>query len=90
MAQAARHVIVTTERLVDGAMFESMPEVVAIPGFLVEAVVEAPRGAWPCSCAGEYEYDAEFLAAYLEASKEPNGALRFLEDRVFSRALSAA
>ncbi|MER3437900.1 MAG: CoA transferase subunit A, partial [Chloroflexota bacterium] len=49
MAQAARRVIVTAEQIVDGAMFEAAPETVTIPGFLVEAVVEAPRGAWPCS-----------------------------------------
>ncbi|GIW04803.1 MAG: hypothetical protein KatS3mg059_1423 [Thermomicrobiales bacterium] len=35
-----------------------------IPGFLVEAVVEAPRGAWPCSCAGWYGYDEDYLRAY--------------------------
>ena len=58
MAKAARRVIVTAERIVDGASFEDSPELVAIPGFLVDAVVEAPRGAWPCSCAGEYDYDA--------------------------------
>src|SRR5213076_2336491 len=45
MAQAARRVIVTAERIVDGTAFAATPELVAIPGFLVEAVVEAPRGA---------------------------------------------
>jgi|SRR5215211_2072052 len=90
MAQAARHVIITAEHIVDGAEFEATPEVVAIPGFLVGAVVEAPRGAWPCSCAGEYEFDAEYLAAYVAASKEPDGARHFVEERVLSESLNAA
>src|SRR5262249_40238551 len=70
MVQAARHVIVTAERIVDGAEFEARPELVAIPGFMVDSVVEAPRGAWPCSCAGFYDYDAEYLAEYVTTSKD--------------------
>lgn len=90
MAQAARRVIVTAERIVDGAAFERAPETVAIPGFMVHAVIEAPRGAWPCSCAGEYEYDTEFLAAYVAASKDEEAVLQFIDERIASKALSAA
>jgi glutaconate CoA-transferase, subunit A len=86
MAQAARRVIVTTERIVDGADFEAIPELVAIPGFMVDAVVAAPGGAWPCSCAGCYDYDAAYLAAYLEAGTDEPALRRFLEDRVFGLA----
>src|SRR5918992_5948170 len=35
MVQAARHVILTAERIVDGATFEAAPETVAIAGFMV-------------------------------------------------------
>lgn len=90
MAQAARHVIVTAERIVDGRDFEANPEIVAIPGFLVAAVVETPRGAWPCSCAGEYDYDADFLAAYIAASKDPETLRAFVEERILSEALMRA
>ena len=86
MAQAARRVIVTAERIVDGAAFEAAPETVAIPGFLVDAVVEAPRGAWPCSCAGEYDFDAEYLAAYVAASKDETALRRFVEERMLATA----
>lgn len=82
MAQAARRVIVTAERIVDGSAFEAVPEVVAIPGFLVHAVVEAPLGAWPCSCAGYYEYDEEFLAAYVAVSKDPVALRQFVTSRL--------
>ncbi|MDP9359339.1 MAG: CoA transferase subunit A [Chloroflexota bacterium] len=82
MAQAARRVVITAERIVDGETFEAAPETVAIPGFMVDAVVEAPRGAWPCSCAGLYGYDEEYLAAYITASRDPADLARFVETHV--------
>jgi glutaconate CoA-transferase subunit A len=90
MAQAAKRVIITAERVVDGSSFEAAPETVAIPGFMVDAVVEAPNGAWPCSCAGEYDFDAEYLAAYVAASKDAESVRKFVEDRILAPALSAA
>ena len=82
MAQAGRHVIVTAERIVDGSAFAAAPETVAIPGFMVDAVVHAPRGAWPCSCAGEYDYDAGYLAEYIAASRDPEALRRFVDQRI--------
>ncbi|MEA2514940.1 MAG: glutaconate CoA-transferase, subunit [Thermomicrobiales bacterium] len=90
MAQAARRVIVTAERIVDGAAFEETPELVAVPGFMVDAVVEAPRGAWPCSCAGYYNYDAEYLADYVAASKDEAAFHRFVETRILESQLVGA
>ena len=87
MAQAARHVIVTAERIVDGAKFEATPETVAIPGFMVDSVVHAPRGAWPCSCAGEYDYDGEYLAEYVAASRDPDALERFVDRRILAAEL---
>lgn len=85
MAQAARRVVVTAERLVPAIP----PEVVAIPGFLVDAVVEAPGGAWPLSCAGCYGYDEAALAAWTTAARTDEGARAWIEDRVLARALAA-
>ncbi|MDQ3695069.1 MAG: CoA transferase subunit A [Chloroflexota bacterium] len=82
MVRAARHVILTTEQLVDGATFEAMPESVAISGFMVDAVVEAPGGARPGGCAGLYDFDAEYLAAYIAASKDAGSFDRFVAERI--------
>lgn len=90
MAQAARRVIVTAERIVDGAAFEAAPEQVAIPGFMVHQVVEAPRGAWPTSCAGQYDYDATYLADYVAASKDAASLERFVAERILRPALIEA
>ncbi len=89
MAQAATRVIITTERIVDGSSFESAPDTVAIPGFMVDAVVEAARGAWPCSCAGEYDYDAELLAEYIAASRNEIDVRRFIDERIITGAMIA-
>src|SRR4051794_41082738 len=70
MAKAARSVILTAERIVDGRDFEQDPDAVSIPAFMVTAVVEVPRGAWPGSCAGYYDIDTKYLTDYIAASKD--------------------
>jgi hypothetical protein len=69
MVKAARRVILTAERVVEGDDFARAPENVSISGFMVDAVVEAPGGAWPGGCVGLYDYDAAYLAVYVAASK---------------------
>ncbi len=70
ITRAARGVIVTAERIVGSGKWRSQPERVDIPGFLVTAVVHAPRGAAPGSCARLYEADLKALARFktLEAA----------------------
>lgn len=82
MAQAARRVILTAEAVVDGARFEAAPEGIAIPGFLVDSVVEVPGGAWPCGCAGLYPYDAEYLRRYIAASRDAATLARFVAEHI--------
>ncbi|HET8523438.1 MAG TPA: CoA-transferase [Thermomicrobiales bacterium] len=84
MAKAARHVIITAERIVDGGEFEAVPEQVAIPGFMVAAVVDAPGGAWPTSCLGYYDYDTGYLADYVAASKDADRLQAFVTQRILA------
>jgi glutaconate CoA-transferase subunit A len=84
MAQAARRVILTAERIVDGTTFMDVPETVAIPSFLVDAVVEVPGGAWPFSCTPDYDYDAEYLAEWVKVARDPNAARAFIADRILT------
>lgn len=90
MAQAARRVILTTERIVDGERFVEIPETVAIPGFLVDAVVEAPRGAWPFSCTPHYDYDGEYLAEWVSAARDAGTARRFIAERILTPTAAVA
>ena len=66
--------------------FEQTPESVAIPEFLVDAVVEAPGGAWPFSCTPLYEYDGEYLAEWVSVARDPEEARRFIAERIVGRA----
>lgn len=71
MSRAAKHTIITTERIVDTQTFIDRPKETTIPHFLVDAVVHAPKGAKPGTCYNEYEFpDASLMNAYLKAVKE--------------------
>jgi glutaconate CoA-transferase, subunit A len=64
MVTAAKQVILTAEKIVDGATFEKQPELTSIAGFMVTHVVHAPRGAHPCSCHGLYDIDMDHLSNF--------------------------
>jgi glutaconate CoA-transferase subunit A len=68
IAQAAKHVIVTCEKVV--SLEETTSKGALIPGFLVDMVVEIPYGAHPTSCHGEYAYDEKHLEMYLKADPQ--------------------
>lgn len=84
MVTAARRVILTAEQIVDGAAFAAHPEQTTIAGFMVDAVVHAPNGAWPCSCAGLYDYDHAYLAAYLSATRDEGAFAQFVDEHIMA------
>jgi glutaconate CoA-transferase subunit A len=71
LARAAKMTIITAERIIDTGVFRANPEFCTIPHFLVAAVVEAPNGARPGICFGEYEsVDAAGMKRYAGAVKD--------------------
>lgn len=80
-ALASATVIVTAERVV--ARGEIDPGMVTIPGTVVSAVAEVPRGGHPTAVYGAYDYDAGMLTAYAAASRAGGDDFRrFVEDRL--------
>jgi glutaconate CoA-transferase subunit A len=71
-AGAARRIVATAEERV-----QRVPRA-TIPGFMVDLVVEEPRGAWPTGCAGLYAADEAHLDLYLTAA-EAGRALEYLD-----------
>ncbi|HYZ31245.1 MAG TPA: CoA-transferase [Crenalkalicoccus sp.] len=71
MAQAARRVVVSVDRLVSNAEIRRDSRLVKISSAFVHAVVEAPGGARPTASAGEYEADEAAIAAYAKAAVKP-------------------
>lgn len=65
-ARAARTVIVTAEEVVAPETIVRHADHTAIPGFVVDAVVEVPFGAYPHECHGRYEADFAHFDAYTQ------------------------
>ena len=64
IAGAARRVIATAEERVD-----RVPRA-TVPGFMVDLLVEEPRGASPTGCLGLYPADAAHLERYLSLAEQ--------------------
>ena len=84
MARAARTVIVSAEKIVSPEEISAQPWATMLPHFAVDAVVEAPHGAYPHECYGAYEADTEHFDAYAGAIRAngTGGALRYVEEYV--------
>jgi glutaconate CoA-transferase subunit A len=79
MARAAKGVILTTERIVSREELARQPELTVVPGLFVNAVVEAPGGALPCSSTPDYDIDRTEVEAYLRAVGDPGALADYLD-----------
>ncbi|HEY6459559.1 MAG TPA: CoA-transferase [Polyangiaceae bacterium] len=72
---AAEHRIVSCERVVptEKLLAEGPLPTLRIHRGMVDAVVEAPRGAWFTSCDPDYGRDEETQRAYAASAQEPGG-----------------
>lgn len=84
LARAARTLIVTAEEVVDADVIARSPDRTVIPGFLVDAVVEVPFGAYPHECHGRYEADFAHFDAYTELvnAEGADGVRRYVREHV--------
>ena len=82
---AARCVLVTAERIVDGPLPPCAPtEGTFIPSLYVSAVAEAPQGARPTPCHGAYPVDEDAVRAYAKAALDPATWREWLDRHVFA------
>ncbi len=82
LVKAADKVIVTAERIIDTDEFRAAPERTSYPGYVVDHVIQAPRGAWPTASWPEYGYDAEFFSSYQQAARDPVQFAAFFAEHV--------
>ena len=84
MARAARTVIVSAEQIVSPEEIAASPDRTMLPHFAVDAVVEAPHGAYPHECYGRYGPDLEHFDSYAGAVREhgPAAGLRYVAENV--------
>ena len=81
--RAAKRVIVTVEEIVDNEEIRRTPLHTGLPYFKVDAVVEVPYGAHPCSLYPRYSFDRTFFEHYARVSRTPEGTKEFLDDYIF-------
>ena len=80
--KAAKTVVITAERIIDSDAFRAAPERTSIPGYAVDHVIQAPRGAWPTACCPEYPYDADFYRSYQAAARNPEAFAALFAEHV--------
>ncbi|WP_249123856.1 CoA transferase subunit A [Saccharopolyspora erythraea] len=86
VAFAARKVIVVVEEVVAPEVIRSDPNRTLIPEFVVDAVVECPRGAHPSYVQGYYERDGAFYRAWPDISRDPERLRQWLDEWVYDLA----
>jgi glutaconate CoA-transferase subunit A len=81
IARAATTVLVTTEEIVTDDETRRHPDRTVIPGFLVDALVHVPFGAFPHECYGLYEADFDHFGEYTAAidAAGPTAVAEYLE-----------
>jgi glutaconate CoA-transferase subunit A len=86
LAHAAERTIVTVERLHDGNLLDD-PVLAAgtLPGFYIEAVALAPRGAWPLGLPDHYPADTAHLAEYAQMAATAAGFDKYLMTHVYEQ-----
>ena len=83
LAQAARRLILTTERIVSTDTFRSDPRRTSIPYWLVDAVCLVPFGSYPGEMPYEYGADDTHFTEWLEAERDPEIFETFLEKHIY-------
>ena len=89
-AYASETVVATVERVVDDDVVRAYNHETALPGYAVDAVVEAPFGAHPgplynplgIGDVPSYDYDREFYLALREANRSPEALDAWVEEWV--------
>jgi glutaconate CoA-transferase subunit A len=82
-AFAAKHVILTAEEIVDETVIRSDPNRTLIPGFIVDAVCQAPYASHPSYAQGYYDRDNDFYLKWDKISESAETAKSYLDEWVY-------
>jgi glutaconate CoA-transferase subunit A len=86
MAHAATRTIATVEKLHDGNLIEDpILSAGTVPGFYVDTVALAPRGAWPLPLLDHYPADGAHLSDYAKLAATAEGFARYLDSHVYGK-----
>jgi glutaconate CoA-transferase, subunit A len=84
MAHASARSVATVEKICEGNLMDD-PALSAgtVPGFYIETIAVAARGAWPLQLLGHYAADGAHLAEYAKMAATADGFARYLEQHVY-------
>jgi glutaconate CoA-transferase subunit A len=82
IVDAAACTVVTAERIIPHEDFVAEPHRTTYPRFMVDAVTEVPRGAYPTSCYPLYRHDRQFYQEYTRAAADTERFQAFWVERV--------
>jgi glutaconate CoA-transferase subunit A len=86
MAHASARTIATVEKMYDGNLMDDPAlSAATVPGFYVDTVAVAPRGAWPLPLLDHYPADGAHLAEYARMAATPEGFARYLDQHVHAK-----
>jgi glutaconate CoA-transferase subunit A len=86
MAHAAAKTVATVEKIHDGNLLDdSVLAAGTLPGFYIESIAVAERGAWPLGLPDHYAADAEHLALYAKMAATPEGFAEYLDKYVYEK-----
>jgi glutaconate CoA-transferase subunit A len=86
LAHAAKQTVVTVEQLHDGNLLDDARLAAGtLPGFYVDAVAIAPRGAWPLPLPDHYTADMDHLIEYARLAATTDGFAHYLEKFVHAQ-----
>jgi len=83
LSRAARHLILTTEKIVDSKQIRQEPWKTVIPFYLASAVVEVPFGSHPCQMPYLYFFDEDHIGEWLSLSATDDGVRQYLDKYVY-------
>ncbi len=83
LARAAKHVVLTTERIIPNEEIRRTPHATFIPFWCVDAVVEVPFGSYPGNMPYEYFSDEAYLKEWLNIEKDPEEFKKFFKKQVY-------
>jgi glutaconate CoA-transferase subunit A len=83
LANAAKRLIITAERLITNKEIRRDPSATRIPFYLVDAVCEVPYGAYPGTMPYEYFSDEAHLKEWLTVEKDPEKFAEFLNRNIY-------
>jgi len=91
MAHAAAKTVVTVEKIYDGDLLaDSALAAGTLPGFYVEAIAVAERGAWPLPLPDYYGADDAHIALYAKMAATPEGFAEYLDRFVYEKQAAEA